>query len=231
MTTSALRQLGEGQAVGGTFAWFHASQTGGSRTQTAALALSWARRPDDSRFAWLEKLELRSDQIDNGIAGIAGPVGGAPLLVTGDASSRRIVNSFSLNWSPVRHSEGRYLGRSEFALFWGSRYVSDRVGADDVGGWSNLIGLDARWDLSQTIDVGVSGSLRESAGTRAVAWAGGPTVGISPFKGGYIQLGYNVAGFRDADYGDARYTRQGPFVTLRFKFDQTTFAGMGLTRK
>ena len=231
VTTSALRQLGEGQALGATFAWLSATQKAGPSTETANLAISWARRPDNSRFAWLEKLELRSDRVSGAVAGTAGPIGGAPLLVTGNTASRRIINSFSLNWSPVAQSEGRYLGRSEFALFWGSRYVSDRVGADDIAGWSNIVGLDARWDLSKTLDMGVSGSMRESAGGRALTFAGGPTIGISPFKGGYVQIGYNVTGFRDADYADARYTRQGPFVTLRMKFDQTTFAGMGLAHR
>ncbi len=229
--TSALRQLGEGQAIGGTFSWFTAKEKAGTTTETANLALSWARRPDDSRFAWLEKLELRSDVLRGAVQGLPGPIGGAPLLVSGNATSRRAINSFSLNWSPTTKAEGRYLGRSEIALFWGSRYVFDRVGADDIAGWSNLVGLDARWDLSQTLDVGVSGTVRESAGGKAVSYAGGPAIGISPFKGGYIQLGYNILGFHDNDYADARYTRQGPFVTLRFKFDQTTLQGMGLGRR
>ncbi len=229
--TSALRQLGEGQAIGGTFSWFTAKEKAGTKTETANLALSWARRPDDSRFAWLEKLELRSDVLRGAVQGLPGPIGGAPLLVSGDATSRRVVNSFSLNWSPTTEAEGRYLGRSEIALFWGSRYVFDRVGADDIAGWSNLVGLDARWDLSQTLDVGVSGTVRESAGGKAVSYSGGPALGISPFKGGYVQIGYNVLGFHDNDYADARYTRQGPFVTLRFKFDQTTLQGMGLGRR
>lgn len=234
VTTSALRQLGEGQAIGGLASWFVAKDVTGTRTETAQLAVSWARRPDNSRFAWLDKLDLRSDIVRGGTIGQPGPIGGAPLL-TGDATSRRAINSFSLNWSPSqRNTDGehdRYLGRSEVAVFWGSRYVFDRVGADDVAGWSNLLGADARFDLSKTLDVGFGGTVRESAAGRAYSFAGGPALGVSPFKGGYIQLGYNVMGFRDADYADARYTRQGPFVTLRFKFDQTTLAGLGLTRR
>jgi hypothetical protein len=232
LITSALRQLGEGQAIGGTFSWFRAEDKAGPKTETTALAVSWAHRPDDSRFAWLQKLELRSDIVRNAVQGLPGPIGGAPLLVSGDATSQRIVNSFSMNWSPTTKSEGRYLGRSEVAVFWGSRYVFDRIGADDISGWSNLVGLDARWDLSQTLDVGLSGTVRESAGGRAVSYSGGPAIGISPFKGGYIQIGYNVLGFHDADYADARYTRQGPFVTMRLKFDQTTLPGiMALGRR
>ncbi len=233
--TSALRQLGEGQALGGTFSWTRAAQMGSTRTETTALAVSWARRPDNSRIAWLEKLELRSDIVRDAVQGQSSPIGGGALLISGDATSRRAINSLSVNWSPQTlagaDGSGRYLGRSEIAVFWGSRYVYDRVDQDDIAGWSNLLGVDARWDLSQTIDVGVSGSVRESAGGRAVSYSGGPAVGISPFKGGYIQVGYNVVGFHDTDYADARYTRSGPFVTLRFKFDQTTLAGMGLGRR
>ncbi len=231
LTTSLLRQLGEGQAIGSSLSWFRASDLAGVRTETANLALSWAHRPDSSRISWLEKLEIRSDVVRGGIAGTAGPIGGAPLLVTGDAISRRVINSISVNWSPQGHSGERYLGRSELAVFWGSRYVFDRVGADDIKGWSNLVGVDARWDLSETFDVGVAGTVRESAGARAVSYSGGPSVGIAPFTGGYVSVGYNIAGFRDADYADARYTRSGPYVTLRFKFDQTSFAGMGLRRR
>jgi uncharacterized repeat protein (TIGR01451 family) len=231
LITSALRQLGEGQAIGGTFRWFRAEDTVGPRTETTALAVSWAHRPDGSHFAWLEKVELRSDIVRDAVLGMPGPIGGALLLVSGDATSRRIVNSFSLNWSPTSKSDGRYLGRSEISVFWGSRYMFDRIDADDISGWSNLLGLDARWDLSQTLDLGFSGTVRERAGGRSASYSGGPAMGISPFKGGYIQIGYNVLGFHDADYADARYTRQGPFVTLRLKFDQTTLAGMGLGRK
>lgn len=230
LITSALRQLGEGQALGGTASWFRAADVNGTRTETAQVAISWAHRSEASRIAWLEKLELRSDAVSGGAIGGRAPIGGATLLV-GDALSRRIVNSFSLNWSPTNVSDGRYLGRGEVALFWGSRYIFDRVGADDIKGWSNLVGADIRRDLSDTFDVGVSGTLRASAGGRAYSFSGGPTLGISPARGSYIQVGYNVLGFHDADYAAARYTRSGPFVTLKLKFDQTSFAGMGLGRR
>lgn len=226
LITSALRQLGEGQALGGTASWFRAQDVNGTRTETAQIALSWAHRPETSRVAWLEKLELRSDAVRGGTIGGRAPIGGATLLA-GDAISRRIINSFSLNWSPTSLNGDRYLGRSEVALFWGSRYIFDRVGADDIKGWSNLVGADIRWDLSQTFDLGIAGTVRESAGGRTYSFSGGPAIGISPAKGSYIQVGYNVLGFHDADYAGARYTRAGPFVTLKLKFDQTSVAALG----
>ena len=88
----------------------------------------------------------------NATAGLPGPVGGAPLLVDGDVKSTRIINSLSVNYTPVDERDGSFIERGEYALFWGTRYSSDRFGADDVKGWSNVIGADLRFDLEITLE-------------------------------------------------------------------------------
>ncbi|MFM9853222.1 MAG: hypothetical protein ACKVOJ_10520 [Sphingomonadaceae bacterium] len=232
ITASALRQIGEGRAFGGSLSWFRANSKVGVTTDAKSLALSWAHRPDDSRFTLLDKLELRSDSVTGAVFGNLGPIGGAPLTVSGDVSSQRIINSFNANWSPTqKRKDGSYLGRSEISFFWGSRYVFDKLGNDKLSGWSNVFGADLRFDLSETFDIGAAGTLRQNASGRSYSYAGGPSLGIAPFKNGYVSLGYNVVGFEDRDFEDSRYTRSGPYVTLRLKFDQTSLAGLGLGRK
>ncbi len=230
ITAGALRQIGEGRALGGALTWFRADQKGGPQTQAASLQLSWAHRPDDSRFAFLNKLELRSDKVSGAVVGLPGPIGGAALNIDGDASSKRIINSFSLNWSPTEKRNDEYLNRSEIGFFWGTRYVADKFGADDLKGWSNVFGADLRFDLKKTIDIGVSATLRQNPSGSAFSYSGGPAISIAPFKNSYISLGYNVAGYTDRDFEDSRYTRSGPYVTLRLKFDQNSLAGLGLGR-
>jgi uncharacterized repeat protein (TIGR01451 family) len=232
LTLAALRQIGEGKAFGGQLSWFKANQNGGPKTENAALALSWANRPDTSRFAFLEKLELRMDKVTGGVAGQSGPIGGAPLLLTGNAVSKRIINSLSVNWSPRdRNEDGEYLTRSEVSLFWGSRYVFDRIEQDELKGWSNLFGADIRFDLGKHADIGVSGTVRVNPGARSKAFSGGPVLGIAPAKNTYVSVGYNVIGFRDKDFRESRYTQSGPFVTLRLKFDQESLGFLGLAKK
>jgi hypothetical protein len=228
LTLAGLRQVGEGRAFGGALSWFHAQQAGGAKTETAAIAMSWAHRPDDSRFAFLEKLELRSDKVGGAVIGLPGPIGGAPLTIQGNASSKRIINSFSANWSPTSRVDGDYLTRSEISFFWGTRYNFDKIEADDLKGWSNVFGADIRFDLSKTIDLGISGTLRQNPGGKALSYSGGPTIGIAPAKNTYISVGYNVVGFHDRDFEGSRYTRSGPFVTLRLKFDQDSLGALGL---
>lgn len=232
VTASLLRQIGEGSAVGGAFSWLRAEQDGGATSEVTSLEISLAHRPMGSDWSFLNKLELRSDAISNAVAGQPGPIGSAPLIVTGDLRSRRIVNSFSLNYSPTGSRLGMFggedwLSRSEFTFFWGTRYVSDRFGTADVEGWSNLVGADARFDLSETIDIGASVSVREGNGGRAWTWSAGPNIGISPVENTWISVGYNITGFEDRDFEAARYTRSGPYVTFRLRFDQQTFRDLG----
>ncbi len=146
------------------------------------------------------------------------------MSVTGNARSRRVVNALSINFSP----QG---GSSEIALFWGARYVADRFGPDDLKGWSNVVGGDIRFDLSETIDVGAAATVRQGIGGGSLAYSGGPSIGIRPFENGWLSLGWNLVGFHDRDFDEERYTRSGPYVTMRLKFDQLSLQGLGLGRR
>ncbi|HEY0044937.1 MAG TPA: hypothetical protein VGB62_10350 [Allosphingosinicella sp.] len=228
-TAAALRQIGEGSAIGGALNWFNAKTEGGAATRVSNLQLSWAHRPAGSRFSFLDKLELREDRVTGAVAGQPDPIG-APLALTGNARSRRMVNALSINFSSDGSDQGR-TGRSEISLFWGTRYVDDQYGKDDVGGWSNLVGLDARFDLGDRVDIGIAGTARHGIGARAIGWSAGPSVGITPFANTWLSVGWNVVGFHDKNFSQDRYTRSGPYLTMRIKFDQLSLQGLGLGRR
>jgi uncharacterized repeat protein (TIGR01451 family) len=230
--TAILRQIGEGKAIAGALSWFSAKQNGGPSTETAQAEVSWANRPAGSDWSFLNKFELRYDAVKNAVAGLPGPIGGASLLIDGNAASRRVINSLSINYTPIGrgddelgNDDGDFFERGEYSLFWGSRYVSERFGKDDVSGWSNVIGGDFRFDLSKHVDVGVAGTVRVGTGGRNIAYSGGPILKLAPFENANISFGYNIVGFNDRDFEKSRYTRSGPFLTLKLKFDQESLAG------
>ena len=232
LTAAILRQIGEGRAVGGLASWFVAKQVGGASTTTAQAELSWAHRPADSQWAFLNKAEFRYDAIKNAVAGLPGPIGGAALDISGDAKSRRIINSFSVNYTPIDERDyddadrpNEFIERGEYAAFIGIRHVSDRFGQDDVKGWSAVVGGDLRFDLSDVADVGVAGTVRIGQGGDNIAYSGGPVLTVSPFENANISLGYNIVGFEDRDFEESRYTRSGAYVTFKLKFDQESLAG------
>jgi hypothetical protein len=228
LTVGGIRQLGEGRAFGGLFTWTKADSALLASTETMSAEVSWAHRPADSRWSILDKLEFRLDEVTGAVAGEPGPIGGPALTITGDARSRRVVNSLTINYSPLGEDEGLWSERGEYALFWGVRYAADRFGADDVSGWSTVVGADVRFDLSQHVGIGVAGTARIGTNARARAWGGGPQIIVAPVENANIVIGYNIAGFRDRDFEESRYTRSGVYATFRLKFDQTSFRGLGL---
>lgn len=232
LTTAILRQIGEGRAVGGLFNWFKADQKDGASTTTAQAELSWAHRPADSRWAFLNKTEYRYDAVRNATFGQAGPIGGAALTISGDAKSTRLINSFSVNYTPIDLREyrdgrpGEFIERGEYGGFIGLRYVTDKFGEDDVKGFSAVLGGDMRFDISDVADIGVAGTVRIGTGARNIAYSGGPVLTVSPMKNANISLGYNIVGFEDRDFEESRYTRSGAYLTFKLKFDQESLNGL-----
>jgi uncharacterized repeat protein (TIGR01451 family) len=224
-TTAILRQIGEGRAVGGTLSWFKATQNGGASTTNMQAEISTAIRPAESRWSVLNKTEYHYDAVRNAVAGLPGPIGGVSLNIDGDAKSRRVINSLSINYTPVALDGGAFIERGEYALFWGTRYVFDKFGSEDVSGWSNVIGADFKFDLSDVADIGAAGTVRVGSNGKNIAYSGGPVLTVTPFENANISLGYNIVGFEDRDFEESRYTRSGPFITFKLKFDQTSLAG------
>lgn len=227
-TAGVIRQLGNGRALGGLLSWTEANGAGAiPSTKVGSLEISWAHRPPMSRWSWLNKAEARYDSVRGAVAGRPGPIGGALLTVDGNVTSRRLINSLSINYSPLdRNDGGQWFERGEYSLFWGTRYATDRFGADDVKGWSNVIGGDFKFDLSAMADIGASGTVRIGTGAKTLSYAGGPTLTLAPFDNANITLGYNFAGFHDRDFEEARYSRSGAYVTFKLKFDQTSLGSL-----
>ncbi|UVO51293.1 hypothetical protein M0208_12515 [Sphingomonas sp. SUN019] len=228
-TLGVIRQLGEG-VFGALATWTQAARDGGAQSTTLDIAVSGAYRPASSRLAALGKVAWIADSVTGAVAGVAGPIGSIPLSITGDAVSRRLVASMSLDWAPYgRDADGLYQ-RDEFGLFIGTRYVFDRIDGLDVAGLSTLIGCDARVGLGDRFEFGLTGTLRGDLARGSFGYAFGPSVGFRPARDVLIGGGWNVHGFADRDFAAARQTRQGPYVTARMKFDEGSLAFLGLTK-
>ena len=238
ITAGLIRQLGEGRVVGSGFTWTQAEAENGAETEILDAALALAHRPADSEFAFLSKIEYRSDEVRNAIAGETGGAGRTALFVDGDARSSRMIGSVSANWSARgfddddSDDDGLADGlsrRSEFGAFLGYRHNFDRFEGFDIGSDTVLAGLDARIGVGERFELGASGTVRADL-DGATRYALGPNVGFVPVEGVLLTVGYNITGFNDPDFSDARNTNDGIFAAVRVKFDADTFGFLGLGR-
>ncbi|HEX7874389.1 MAG TPA: hypothetical protein VF475_15860 [Sphingobium sp.] len=215
VTSGLLRTLGEGRTLAAGVRAYSVRERSGAVAGSFSADLALALRPLDSRWSVLERLEVRRDRADAGIrsTNVLGVSAG-----TGDAQlSTRIVNNIAVNYRSGDEGDGHGW---EGSLYYGAKYIVGRFGDDSYTGFIDVIGFDLRKDLGRRFDLSVQAARQHSWSSKVSQFSAGPSLGYSPGQNIWISAGYNVTGFRDRDFEDARYTRQGPFVTMRMKFDQ-----------
>ncbi|MEZ5512929.1 MAG: OmpA family protein [Steroidobacteraceae bacterium] len=180
-----------------------ATATAGTTQATARFA--WAFRPIDSDWIVFDRLELQFDSRDD---------------LTGNYESRRLINNLHANWqwNPV----------TQLGLQYGARFVTSTFGDERYNGYSDLVGIDWRRQLSRRYDIGLHGAALQSWSADLRRYSAGLDVGVNFAKNVWISLGYNVTGFDDADFAASRYTDQGPYIKFRIKADQDTFRDLRL---
>ncbi len=117
-------------------------------------------------------------------------------------------------------------GRTEWSLFYGSKYVFSQFDHVDYKGYTDVLGVELRHDIGHQLDIGFHADVRHVWSAHEVRYAYGPTVGITPFTNAWFSLGYTVKGYSDRDFSAAHHSQQGPFISFRYKFDQQTAKGL-----
>lgn len=138
--------------------------------------------------------------------------------VEGEFSSWKAINNLALNFMPDE--------RWQVSLNHGIKYAQLFDGASTYEGLTQLLGLETRFDLTSSIDIGFRGMGLYSHNSHVLDYAYGPSIGVNPADNIWIGFGYNIVGLRDDDFIAAEYAQKGPFIQLRVKFDQRTARGL-----
>jgi hypothetical protein len=106
---------------------------------------------------------------------------------------------------------------------YGAKYVISTIDGIDYRGYTDLVGIEFRHDMSKVWDVGVFGSLLRSVSAGVSDYNFGASIGYQVMTNVWLALGYNVRGLDDRDLNASNYSARGLFLTLRMKVDQDTF--------
>ena len=112
--------------------------------------------------------------------------------------------------------------------------VSGRYAAkwttDDSNGLSTryraqVVGARGNWEFAPRWDVSLVGSTLFGESLDSRQYGVGVEVGYMLATNLWVSAGYNFSGYKDADLAGADYTARGPFVRMRYKFDETLLEG------
>ena len=205
LTSGFYREAVKGHAFAFVVQYLNSRASVAGDSEVANVQLSWAFRPVESRWIVLDRLEFKHQ---DGSTGGVSDAGG--FFVRGS----RIVNNSHLNLllDP----------RTQIGIQVGARFVVNSFDGDHYSGASGLLGLDLRRD------VGVHGTALESFSSGVRTTSLGADLGVTIVKNVWVSIGYNLQGFADHDFDDARYLARGPYLKFRVKFDQDTFKDLNL---
>ncbi|WP_375396917.1 hypothetical protein [uncultured Sphingomonas sp.] len=220
ITSDALRSLGQGRTLAASIRYYDLIDKKGAKAASLAADMALAVRPPDSRWSVLERLQLRRESADTGFTG--SNILGVSAYGNGFQATLRVINNLAINYRTGGEGDGHGF---QATVYYGAKWVRGSFGPDDYQGYVDAVGFELRKDVGRRFDLGVQGTVQHAWSRGAFAFSVGPSVGTAPAKNLWLTAGYNVSGYRDRDFDDDRYTRAGPYVTLRLKFDQLSLGG------
>ncbi len=167
--------------------------------------LAW-RDNETNKWNVLARIESRTEHDDT-----------TPAVLL--RNSTQIV-SINADWQLSRP----FLVTGRYAAKWStdeSNGLTSRYHAQVVGG-------RATWEFLPKWDVGlVSSAIFGSPGTSSRQYGVGLEVGYNVATNLWVSAGYNFFGYKDDDLAQGDYTVKGPYVRLRYKFDESVFGDLG----
>jgi uncharacterized repeat protein (TIGR01451 family) len=173
--------------------------TGGAMSRDLSLRLGFVRRPAKARWIVLDRFDYISEEEKGGQL---------------EFDTWRVVNNLNVNY----RLEEKY----QVSVQYGSKYVKDSIDGLDFKGYTDLKGLEARYNINRKWDMGMKYSMLYSYEPGRYDYQSGISVGYSYTRNVWLSMGYNFDGFRDRDFSAANYTADGPFLRFKVKFDQLT---------
>ena len=195
------REISETLSLAGAARGFISEPEGSSRGASRTdIRLGAAWRPRDEGPVVYNRLDWQDEKTDQG------------------RDTTKIVNNLAANTMVDEHWQ--------LTANWGAKYTQTDLLGQSLDSWSHLLGAETRYDLRRWLDVGARAQVMTSSGSNGLAYSWGPSIGVSPVENLWLSLGYNVQGFKDDDFEAAEYSRKGPYLQIRFKFDQESARGL-----
>ena len=175
----------------------HRSQNDDHKDSDDNLRFSLAYRPEDDETIILDKLDF---------------IHAKQKSADSELLTEKMVNNLNVNLCPT--------AKSEVSLQHGFKYVVDTVDDFEHTGVTQLFGVDARYDLTPTWELGMQGSLLYAQSANNMDYGFGLYSGHNLFDNMLLTLGYNWEGFEDRDFSLQTYRVEGPYFRFNMKFDQ-----------
>ncbi len=178
---------------------FKSDYASGNKTAKTDLRVALAYRPQRSVLMVLDKFDYIKEQKQSSAFSY---------------DTWRMVNNLNVNY--------KLDVKTQIAFQYGAKLVADFIDGTEYRGFTDLTGLEARYDVTKVWDLGLRTSVLHSWTAAQLKHGTGGSIGYNAAKNIWLSVGYNLTGFSDRDFSKGDFLAKGPFVKFRMKFDQAT---------
>jgi uncharacterized repeat protein (TIGR01451 family) len=200
LVSGLVKEVDSSWAVSGRLQLFQTSDPSGPNTFKIDLRQGLVYRPPQTQWMALNRLDFIIDDLSGS--------------GTSDYDSWRLVDNLMINYNPQKDLQ--------ISMHYGAKYVQEQIDSSDYTGYTDIIGIEGRYDINKDWDIGLDSSILHSWNSSQFDYSDGISVGYNLMQNVWVSLGYNLTGFKDRDFSMSDYTAQGPFIRFRIKFDQNS---------
>ena len=203
---SAIRHYDNGKNLSASLSFYNSDNQNGDFDRSTKLSFGSAWHPKEKDFVFFSRLDLvseRTTNMDNNVNSSAD---------SDNTDTQKIIHNM--------HYNRKINNKTRLGLHHGIKYVKDENNAVKSSSTIDTATVSLRRDLNKRWDIGVHGGYLRDWDDKASDYVAGVSIGVNPSKNIWVELGYNVEGFKDDDFDNNKYTSKGVYIDFRYKFNQ-----------
>ena len=202
---SAIRHYENGKNISAKFSYYNSEDKDGGFDQSAKLSFGGAWHPKEADYVLFSRLDLISNSSSS---------------ITDNENTLDFVNIDTQKIIHNMHYNRKLNSKTQLGLHHGIKYIKDENNNSQHSATFDTASIQIRHDINERWDIGVHGGYLKDWDNESTEYLAGASIGMSPSKNMWIELGYNFEGFDDKDFDNNNYNSEGVYFDFRYKFDQ-----------
>ena len=201
---SVIRRLDDGKQLSGKLSYYNSDKSNGEYKIISKLSLGSAWHPSEDNFVFFSRLDLvdeksNTNNTDSGNQKIR---------------TQKIVHNM--------HYSRKLNNKTQLALHHGIKRIIDKNKQSKLSATIDTGTVEIRHDINKKWDIGVKGGYLRDWTEKTTETMAGISMGVTPAKNAWFEMGYNFKGFDDSDFDNNNYKQKGAYLNFTYKFDQNS---------
>ena len=203
-----IHNIKNGKQVSASFDYTNSENRDGEFDKKSKISLGSAWHPKEKSFIFFNRLDF-IDKKEN-------------------KSGSTSINSHTQKVVHNMHFNQKITDKTQISVHHGIKHIIDRNKQEEHKTTIDTGTVEIRHDINKKWDIGARIGYLHDWKSKTTEKVAGVSIGMTPTKNAWLEVGYNLEGFSDEDFDENNYKQKGAYISFKYKFDQGSFNGKDL---